>query len=197
MTWAVRTRDLERELKAAQLVREQVRDLVGEDLALIRDSVEGQTSLFEIISAMAEADGEEAALVEGVAAYIKQLQDRKKRIEERIEIRRALMANALDIAELPRLVTAAGTVTRKALPPKAIVIEEADIPARFYVPQEPKLDRAALLSALKERAAAIAEITAELGSLDYKAELAKIDVNYPPIPGATLSNAATTIQIRR
>src|SRR5512139_3137533 len=143
-----RTRDLERELKAAQLVREQVKDLVGEDLALIRDSVEGQTSLFEILSAMAEADGEEAALIEGLAAYIKKLQDRKMRIEERREIRRALMANALDIAELPRLVTAAGTITRKALPPKAIVVEEADIPERFYVPQEPKLDRAALLKAL-------------------------------------------------
>ncbi len=197
MTSAVRTRDLERELKAAELVREQVQDLVGEDLALIRDSVEGQTSLFEIMSAMAEADGEEAALVEGLAAYIKKLQDRKMRIEERREIRRALMANALDVAELPNLVTAAGTITRKALPPKVIVVEEADIPARFYVPQEPKLDRAALLKALKERAAAIAEITAEPGSLDDKGALAMIDRNYPPIPGATLSNGGTTIQIRR
>jgi hypothetical protein len=197
MTSAVRTRDLERELKAAELVREQVRALVGEDLALIRDSVEGQTSLFEIMSVMAEADGEEAALVEGIATYIKKLQDRKKRIEERIEIRRALMANALDVAALPGLVTAAGTITRKALPPKVIVVEEADIPARFYVPQEPKLDRTALLGALKERAAAIAEITAELGSLDYNGELAKIDARHPPIPGATLSNGGTTIQIRR
>jgi hypothetical protein len=197
MTSAVRTRDLERELKAAELVREQVQDLVGEDLALIRDSVEGQTSLFEIMSAMAEADGEEAALVEGLAAFIKKLQDRKMRIEARREIRRALMANALDVAELPNLVTAAGTITRKALPPKVIVVEEADIPARFYVPQEPKLDRAALLKALKERAAAIAEITAEPGSLDDKGALATIDRKHPTIPGATLSNGGTTIQIRR
>jgi hypothetical protein len=116
MTSAVSTRDLERELKAAELVRAQVSDLADDDLALIRDSVEGQTSLFEIMAAMAEADGEDAALVEGVAAYIKKLHDRQKRIENRMEIRRALMANALDVAELPRLVTAAGTITRKALP---------------------------------------------------------------------------------
>ena len=197
MTSAVRTRDLERELKAAELVREQVQDLVGEDLALIRDSVEGQTSLFEIMSAMAEADGEEAALVEGLAAYIKKLQDRKMRIEERREIRRALMANALDVAELPNLVTAAGTITRKALPPKVIVVEEADIPARFYVPQEPKLDRTALLNALKERAAAIAERATDPGSLDDKEVLTMIDRKHPLIPGATLSNGGTTIQIRR
>lgn len=197
MTSAVSTRDLERELKAAELVRAQVRDLADDDLALIRDSVEGQTSLFEIMAAMAEADGEDAALVEGVAAYIKKLHDRQKRIENRMEIRRALMANALDVAELPRLVTAAGTITRKALPPKPIVVEEADIPACFYVPQAPKLDRVALLRALKERAAAIAEIAAELGTLDYKAALARVDLNYPPIPGATLSNGGTTIQIRR
>jgi hypothetical protein len=197
MTSAVRTRDLERELKAAELVREQVQDLVGEDLALIRDSVEGQTSLFEIMSAMAEADGEEAALVEGLAAFIKKLQDRKMRIEARREIRRALMANALDVAELPNLVTAAGTITRKALPPKVIVVEEADIPARFYVPQEPKLDRTALLKALKERAAAIAERATEPGAFDDKEVLAMIDRKHPPIPGATLSNGGTTIQIRR
>jgi hypothetical protein len=65
------------------------------------------------------------------------------------------------------------------------------------VPQAPKLDRVALLRALKERAAAIAEIAAELGTLDYKAALARVDLNYPPIPGATLSNGGTTIQIRR
>jgi len=119
------------------------------------------------------------------------------RIEARREIRRALMANALDVAELPNLVTAAGTITRKALPPKVIVVEEADIPARFYVPQEPKLDRTALLNALKERAAAIAERTSEPGALDEKEELATIDRKHPPIPGATLSNGGTTIQIRR
>ena len=197
MTSAVRTRDLERETQSRRAGPRAGSRLGGEDLALIRDLVEGQTSLFEIMSAMAEADGEEAALVEGLAAYIKKLQDRKMRIEERREIRRALMANALDIAELPNLVTAAGTITRKALPPKVIVVEEADIPVRFYVPQEPKLDRAALLKALKERAAAIAEITAEPGSLDDKGALAMIDRDYPPIPGATLSNGGTTIQIRR
>ncbi len=197
MTSAVSTRDLEKELKAAELVREQVRDLAGDDLALIRDCVEGQMSLFEILSAMAESDGEDAALVESVAVYIKKLQDRKKRIEDRSEIRRALMATALDVAELPRLATAAGTITRKALPPKAIVVEEADIPTRFYTPQAPKLDRTALLGALKARAAAIAEISAAPGSPGYKEELALIDLEQPPIPGATLSNGGTTIQIRR
>ncbi len=112
------TRDLERQLKAAELVRQQISDLVGEDAELLRDSIEGETSLFEIMSEMAATDGEDAALVEGIAAYLRKLQDRKKRIEDRIEIRRALMANALDVAGLSRLQTAAGTITRKALPPK-------------------------------------------------------------------------------
>lgn len=156
-----------------------------------------QTRAEAIVSAMTQADGEDLALVQGIAVYSKKLQDRKKRIEDRIEIRPALMANALDLAELPRLETPVGTVTRKALPPKAIVLEEADIPARFYVPQEPRLDRVALLNALKERAAAIAEIKAEPGSPEYKGQLATIDVKYPAVPGAALSNGGATIQIRK
>lgn len=191
------TRDLEREIKAAQMLRDQLSDMVGDDAELIRDSIEGETGLFEIIAAMAEADGEDAALIDATAAYIKKLQERKARIEARVDMRRALMANALEIAELTKFETAAGTVTRKAVPPKAVIVEEADIPARFFVPQEPKLDKAAVLKALKDRKTALSEIKAPVGSAEWSAEVERVNAEHPDVAGAVLSNAGYTIQIRR
>lgn len=191
------TRDLDREIKAAQMLRDQLSDMAGDDAELIRDSIEGETSLFEMIAAMAEADGEDAALIDATAAYIKKLQERKVHIEARVDMRRALMANALEIAELTKFETAAGTVTRKALPPKAVIVEEADIPARFFVQQDPKLDKAAVLKALKDRKTALSEIKAPVGSAEYVAEVDRINAEHPDISGAVLSNAGYTIQIRR
>lgn len=172
-------RGLEIEMKAAEVIREQVRTLAGDDPDFIRDAIEGETNLREMIAAMVAADGEDAAVIDGLTAYEKALGERKERIKHRVEMRRALIASALEIAELPKLETATGTVSRKALAPKAVILNEADIPPRFFVVPPPKLDKAALTKALKERA--------EAGP----------DSDLPEIPGATLSNGSQTIQIRR
>lgn len=166
----VSTRDLEREIKAAELLRRHIEDLVGEDADAIRDGIEGETNLFEIIGRMVEADGEDKALIEGVSAYQKEIAARKSRIESRIETRRALMATAMELAELKKLETPAGTISRKPLPAKAIVTDESQIPSEFFEPQPPKLDKAALTAALRDKR---------------------------DIPGAVLSNPSQTIAIRK
>jgi hypothetical protein len=53
--------------------------------------------------------------------------------------------------------------------PKAIILNEADIPSKFWKAQDPKLDRKAVLDALKAKEA---------------------------VAGAELSNGGETIQIR-
>jgi hypothetical protein len=190
-------RALERETKAAELLCEQLKALGEQDEELIRDTIEGQTNLREILADMAQADGEDDALVDGLAAYIKKMQDRKARIEHRSDIRRSLMAVAMEVAELPKLETAAGTISRKAVAPKVVVVEEADLPPQFFAPQPPKLDKTALTRALKERATMIAEIKAKPGSDDYRAAIEAINKSNPEIPGAVLSNGGNTIQIRK
>jgi len=166
----ITTRDLEREIKAAELLRKHIEDLVGDDADAIRDGIEGETSLFEILSRMIEADGEDKALIEGVSAYQKEIAARKSRIEARVESRRALMVTAMKLAELQKLETPAGTISCKPVPPKAIVTDESQIPSEFFEPQPPKLDKVALLAALRDRR---------------------------DIPGATLSNPYQTIAIRK
>jgi hypothetical protein len=170
MSTETTTRTLEIQLKAAQLIRDQVAVLAGDDPDFIRDAVEGETSLFDIMEAMVAADGEDEALVDAIAIYAKKLAERKSRIEKRIDVRRALMASALEVAEIKKMETPFGTVAQKAVPPKLIVIEESEIPSRFFKPQAPVLDKKAILDALKDG---------------------------EQITGAVLSNGSKTIQIRK
>lgn len=164
------TRDLEKEIAAARIVRDHVAQLAGEDPDFIRDAIEGETSLIEIVAALAAADGEDDAIIEGINIYQKKLTDRKSRIEIRKDIRRALIASAMDLAELKKLETPAGTISLKAVAPKAIVNDESAIPSEYFETPPPKLNKTALTAALKE---------------------------CRNIPGATLSNGGSTIQIRR
>jgi len=191
------TRDLQREMEAAAVLRDQLKALGETDDGLARDMIEGETSLFEMIDALVAADGEDASTVEGLASYIKSLQERKSRIEARSETRRALLASALEIAGVTRHAAPAGTITRKAVAPKTIIIEESDIPTRFFVTPEPRLDKKALGDALKARQAAIDEAQNKFQGDELAAELAKVNSEFPPIAGAALSNGSQTVQIRR
>jgi len=88
----------------------------------------------------------------------------------RADIRRALIASALEIAELKKLETPAGTIFVRAFAPKAIINDESAIPSDYFETPAPKLNKSAVAAALKEGR---------------------------DIPGATLSNGGSTIQIRR
>ena len=118
------TRDLEKQIAAARIVREQVVALAGDDPDFIRDAIEGETSINEIIAALAEADGEDEAILDGIAEYQKKIAARKSRIEARKETRRALIGSAMELAELKKLETPAGTISLKAMPSKAIITDE-------------------------------------------------------------------------
>jgi hypothetical protein len=163
------TNDLTKEIEAARILREQIAAIAGEDEELIRDTLEGETSLREIIAALVANEAEDEAILDGIRELSKRISERKARIERRIDFRRSLIATGMEVGEIRKLETPAGVVTVKAKPPSVTLIEEADIPARFWKPQPPKLDRKELLAALKEGES---------------------------VPGATMSNGGTTIQIR-
>ena len=144
------THDLEKQIAAARIVREQVAALTGNDPDFIRDAIEGETSLIEIVNALAGADGEDETIIEGIAAYQKKLADRKSRVEARKEMRRALIASAMELAELKKLETPIGTISYKSVAPKAIVNDESAIPSEYFETPPPKLNKSALTTALKD-----------------------------------------------
>jgi hypothetical protein len=157
------------ETKAAEVLRKSLDDIAGDDLDLIRDTMEGETSLRELISKTAESIVFDGGLVKGIGETLKALQERKDRIEKRIAIKRVASLAAMQIAEIHTLETPAGTLTRKAVPSSVLVLDEAAVPAIYWKPQDPKIDKTAIKDAIKA------------GEI---------------VPGCQMSNGGETLQIR-
>lgn len=157
-----------REAQAVAALRSSITALDADDQLLL-DTIEGETALFEIIDALVLRMAETRGLAAGVDGMISTLQARKERLEKRAETDRALIEQALMIAELEKLERPGATLFLSRRAPKIEVQTEADIPAEFWEAQPPKLDRKALLAALKAGAS---------------------------VPGVCLSNAAPSLTVR-
>ena len=160
---------LHKHTRAADVLKEQIREIAGDDTDLIRDMIEGETPLRDLIAMGAEQNVIDSALVAGISEAMTTLRQRKERIEQRIELRRVALLVAMQSAEIKTIETPAGTLTRKAVPPSALILDEAAIPSGFWKASDPRLDKRAVLDALKA------------GN---------------EVPGAQLSNGGETLQIR-
>lgn len=155
--------------EAAKTLLANYRDVIGDDEDLALTAVEGETSLIEVITEavarLQELDGFSAA----INAQIKTLSERKSRFENQHDRIKAAVCVAMQQAELRKLELPTATLSIKAVPAKAEITDEALLPSKFFKAQDPKLDKKAVLDALK----------------------AKEDV-----PGAVLSNGGETLSIR-
>ena len=163
-------RALEFELSAAEILIEQVKAISEEGDTLLADTVEGQTNILELIAAVDSSILDDDTYVAGIKLAVEKLNARKARIEGRAEMKRAVLANALDLIGKRSFETPTGTISLRDKPITAIVTDEASVPARFWKAQAPTLDKAALNAAIR----------------------AKEDV-----PGATISNPGFSLSIRR
>jgi len=162
-------RKLQLETEAAQRLKEKLIATYGEDADLLRDMVEGETSLHEAIGhaalELAAVEGEK----EGIEIALAKLKARLTRYCERAQGIRDAIQVAMETAELASLKTPAATLSMRASPPRLEVTEEAAIPAVFFKQPPPVLDKKAVSDALK----------------------AKQDV-----PGAVLSNQPPALSVR-
>ena len=140
----------EKALEAAKVLRAQIADLAGGDEDFIRDSLEGEVDFDQIVRTLVTSIGEDEAMVNGLKAYVADLNDRKDRIETRIGHKRTLITLALEIAGCAKLEVDVATISLTKIHSRALVTEEADIPSEFWKPQAPKLDKTALNAALKD-----------------------------------------------
>ncbi len=163
-------KDAHHEIEALRVLRDQISTLAEGDEDFIRDTLEGEADLEGLVRGLLASIGEDEAFEAGLKAYMDDLASRKSRFADRAKTKRALIATALDIAGRKTIETDVGTVTLSQVKPTAIVTEEGDIPAEFWEPQPPKLDKKALTEALREGKA---------------------------VAGATLSNGSITVTIRR
>jgi hypothetical protein len=160
---------LYKETQAAKALRENLADILELDEETGRDMVEAETGLFEAIDRVVQLMVDDKAAIHGLDEMIGKLQSRKDRIEARMLNARTALYAAMEQAGKSRIDHPAVTLTVRAVAPSATIIDEAAVPSKFWRTFDPKIDKRAVLAALK----------------------AKEDV-----PGATLSNGGSTVAFR-
>lgn len=157
------------ESDAAKTLIANIRDVIGDDEEMALTAIEGETGLIEAVSAAVDRIAELNANCEALETRIKELTERRSRFESQASRIKLSIAVGMQQVDLHKLELPQATLSMRAVPPKAEIMDEALVPSKFWKPQDPKLDRKAVLDALK----------------------AKEDV-----PGAILSNGGETLAIR-
>ena len=115
----------------------------------IRDTLEGITSLHELIAEIIRSALIDEALQSGLRARMQDMKERLSRLEARAVKKRELALEAMSEAGLNKLEQADFTASTRAGPASVLVIAEDQIPQTYWLPQPAKLDRQAVLGGLK------------------------------------------------
>ncbi len=151
-------------------LREELLRVHGDvDEDTLTDTLEGLSTLPEMLSAATRAVLDDQALCEALKGRLGDLKGRLDRLETRIQATRALLAEAMEEAGVTKLAEADFTLSLRTGPPPLMVIDEDAIPEAYWASQPPKLERGALKKALGDG---------------------------KDIPGAVLGNGAPSISVR-
>jgi hypothetical protein len=201
-------RELKNELAAAEALKFQLTSIYGEgetDTVLLRDTIEGETNLFETVDGILLQIAADEANLAGLDKAKSTMDVRKKRLEGRVDTMRTMLASALEILEEKRFERPLATITLKPTPRKVLVTDEAAIPAQFWKTPDPTLSKKELADALKAYEETIQgkldEITAAVEAGVISADQAeqhreRVRAAFPAIPGAELDSGGVTVQIK-
>lgn len=86
---------------------------------------------------------------EAIKAEEQRLANRRRALENNYTRLKEYMQQQMDVAGLEKTRDANFTVSMQKNPPSVRVVDEGRIPRRYYIEQEPKLDKRGILDALK------------------------------------------------
>lgn len=161
--------DLRLQTDAATALLLNIKDVVGEDEEIWLTCVEGETDLLGAIGAAVDRMDTLNILMGVLEERMIEMKKRKERFEAQCERIRAAVLVAMGHANLRKIEIPQATLSIRAVPPKAEIVDESMIPSRFWKTPDPKLDKKSVLDALKAK---------------------------ENVPGAVLSNGGETISIR-
>jgi Siphovirus Gp157 len=121
-------------------------DLDEETLA---DTLEGITNLREMLAEVIRSALDDEAVASAVSIRLADLKVRLERFESRAKRKRQLALQAMAEAEISKLVEPDFTASLKQGAPSVDIQAEDRIPAAYWKPQPPKLDKLWILAALK------------------------------------------------
>ena len=138
--------ELHSHVSLRQRLLAEIPELDEETLA---DTLEGLTYLPELLAELIRSALADEALAAGLAARLADMKARLARFEAAAQRKRQLALRAMAEAALPRLVQPDFTASLRQGAPALEIVAEDRIPAVYWRPQAPKLDRQGLLAALK------------------------------------------------
>jgi hypothetical protein len=115
----------------------------------LHDTLEGITDLKQMLAEVIRSALDDEALAGGLSTRLSDMKARLERLEERGKRKRQLVLRAMAEAEISKLTEADFTASVRAGAPTLDVVAEDKIPAAYWKPQPPKLDKQGILSALK------------------------------------------------
>jgi hypothetical protein len=152
------------------VLRERLKqDYPDIDDVTLSDTLEGISDLADQLGAVVRSALDDECLADALKARLADMRERLGRWQRRAERKRALVAEVMRDAGLPRLVTPEFTASVRPVPPGLVVTDESAIPPAYWVPQPAKLNRQELIGRLKAGT---------------------------PVPGAGLSNGGSTLAVR-
>jgi hypothetical protein len=157
------------EAQAAKLLRERLIAAYGEDDEMIRDMIEGETSLHEAISKatfeLAAVEGEK----EGIEAAIGKMKQRLERYCNRAERIRAAIEEAMVAATIGSIKTPCATLSIRPSPPRLEITDISALPRDLMTFPAPVPNKNEIKAALKNGVA---------------------------VPGVVLSNSPPVLSVR-
>lgn len=187
---------LRKQVEAARVLRESYAEALGDDAEAIAGTIEGETSLFEKMEALLLSANEDRAMIAALDRMGEELDARKERFKKRLELKRTMIHSALQVAEVDKREFAVATVSRTKAKAKVFVTDEAFIPAKYFEPQPPKLDKRSLDADAIARDKALAEASKIEDPEGRRAALEEVTRQHPPIPGIEIGQGSENLTIR-
>ena len=119
------------------------------DETTLLDTLEGATDLHEAIGEVVRSALEDEAMLNGLKGRLEDLKSRLARIKHRLDKKREVALAVMEDTGIEKLMEPDFTVSLRVSPPGVVITSEDDIPEWFWVPQDPKLDKRAILDAIK------------------------------------------------
>jgi hypothetical protein len=141
---------LELEAHHYRLLRERLLTAFPDvDDQTIRDTLEGLTTLHELVAEVIRSALIDAALKAGLRGRLEEMKARLARLELRESKKRELVLEVMTEAGLKKLEQPDFTLSVRSGVPALVVVAENDIPDNYWLPQPARLDRQAVLHDLK------------------------------------------------
>lgn len=134
---------INKQLQKWHRLREQL-ESADLDAACLVDTLEGETDLFEALLMLAEEIAERDKMADAVNERIVDLRIRKARINAGSDTLRAIITQSMDRARIKRIPGNLCTLSLSDKQPGLLITDESSIPAKYFNPSDPVLDKALL-----------------------------------------------------